>query len=217
MRAKKILWILLAVFVIGMIWLQDSGVSQEFFWTIYGVSVAALFIVLVAINQKELRTLQTELEQLRSIRSSNPQEYIKRLQQMLEGKKSRAVQALLMTELGAGYMASGDYEAAKRTLLAVPEKGLNVQVGQMYYTYLGLTLFHLDKEEAARKLMVLKAKEFSQAQNNPEIAPFYHMLQILCLLSEAKQQEARAYLARHPELEEQEDCQADMRLIQRKL
>ncbi len=88
MRAKKILWILLAVFVIGMIWLQDSGVSQEFFWTIYGVSVAALFIVLVAINQKELRTLQTELEQLRSIRSSNPQEYIKRLQQMLEGKKA---------------------------------------------------------------------------------------------------------------------------------
>ena len=124
---------------------------------------------------------------------------------------------MLLTQIGKGYMAKGDYETAKNRLLTVPPKGLNPVMAQEYYIMLGLTLFHLDKDEAARKLLVLKATDFDRARQNPEFAHYYHILQVLAMVSEANRTGARKYLAEHPELEEREDCKKEMKFIHQKL
>ena len=203
MKARKIYWALLLVFLIAAIWLQTTGALGEAFWGLYGIIIAGFFVGGVFVNKQYLQDLEKE------VKAMNPL--------LQQGQRSRAMQAMLLTQIGKGYMAKGDYETAKNRLLTVPPKGLNTVMAQEYYIMLGLTLFHLDKDEAARKLLVLKATDFERARQNPEFAHYYHILQVLAMVSEANRTGARKYLAEHPELEEREDCKKEMKFIHQKL
>ena len=208
MKARKIYWALLLVFLIAAIWLQTTGALGEAFWGLYGIIIAGFFVGGVFVNKQYLQDLEKEVKAMNPMLQQEPDKYIESMEKALQGQRSRAMQAMLLTQIGKGYMAKGDYETAKNRLLTVPPKGLNTVMAQEYYIMLGLTLFHLDKVEAARKLLVLKATEF---------AHYYYILQVLAMVSEANRTGARKYLAEHPELEEREDCKKEMKFIHQKL
>lgn len=217
MKAKKIYWALLLVFLIAAIWMQTTGVLGEAFWGLYGIIIAGFFVGGVFVNRQYLQDLEKEIRAMEPLMREEPDRYIASMEKALQGQRSRAMQAMLLIQIGKGYMAKSDYETAKNRLLTVPPKGLNPIMAQEYYIALALTLFHLEKDEAARKLLVLKATDFDRARQNPELAHFYHILQVLAMVSEANRTGARKYLAEHPELEEREDCKKDMKLIHQKL
>lgn len=217
MKARKIYWALLLVFLIAAIWLQTTGALGEAFWGLYGIIIAGFFVGGVFVNKQYLQDLEKEVKAMNPLMQQEPDKYIEAMEKALQGQRSRAMQAMLLIQIGKGYMAKGDYETAKNRLLTVPAKGLNTVMSQEYYIALGLTLFHLDKDEAARKLLVLKATDFDNARQNPELAHFYHILQVLALISEANRTGARKYLAEHPELEDREDCKTEMKFIHQKL
>ena len=217
MKARKIYWALLLVFLIAAIWLQTTGALGEAFWGLYGIIIAGFFVGCVFVNKQYLQDLEKEVKAKNPMLQQEPDKYIESMEKALQGQRSRAMQAMLLTQIGKGYMAKGDYETAKNRLLTVPPKGLNTVMAQEYYIMLGLTLFHLDKDEAARKLLVLKATDFDRARQNPEFAHYYHILQVLAMVSEANRTGARKYLAEHPELEEREDCKKEMKFIHQKL
>lgn len=217
MKARKIYWALLLVFLIAAIWLQTTGALGEAFWGLYGIIIAGFFVGGVFVNKQYLQDLEKEVKAMNPMLQQEPDKYIESMEKALQGQRIRAMQAMLLTQIGKGYMAKGDYETAKNRLLTVPPKGLNTVMAQEYYIMLGLTLFHLDKVEAARKLLVLKATDFERARQNPEFAHYYHILQVLAMVSEANRTGARKYLAEHPELEEREDCKKEMKFIHQKL
>ena len=212
MKARKIYWALLLVFLIAAIWLQTTGALGEAFWGLYGIIIAGFFVGGVFVNKQYLQDLEKEVKAMNPLLQQEPDKYIESMEKALQGQRSRAMQAMLLTQIGKGYMAKGDYETAKNRLLT-----LNTVMAQEYYIMLGLTLFHLDKDEAARKLLVLKATDFERARQNPEFAHYYHILQVLAMVSEANRTGARKYLAEHPELEEREDCKKEMKFIHQKL
>ena len=214
MKARKIYWALLLVFLIAAIWLQTTGALGEAFWGLYGIIIAGFFVGGVFVNKQYLQDLEKEVKAMNPLLQQEPDKYIESMEKALQGQRSRA---MLLTQIGKGYMAKGDYETAKNRLLTVPPKGLNTVMAQEYYIMLALTLFHLDKDEAARKLLVLKATDFERARQNPEFAHYYHILQVLAMVSEANRTGARKYLAEHSELEEREDCKKEMKFIHQKL
>ncbi len=217
MKARKIYWAFLLVFLIAAIWLQTTGALGEAFWGLYGIIIAGFFVGGVFVNRRYLQDLEKEVKEMNPLLEQEPDKYIDVMEKALQGQRSRAMQAMLLTQIGKGYMAKGDYETAKNRLLTVPPKGLNPVMAQEYYIMLGLTLFHLDKDEAARKLLVLKATDFDRARQNPEFAHYYHILQVLAMVSEANRTGARKYLAELPELEERDDCKKEMKFIHQKL
>lgn len=217
MKAKKIYWAVLLVFLIAAIWLKTTGVLGEAFWGLYSIIIAGFFVGGVFVNKRYLQDLEKEVKAMNPLMEREPDKYIEAMEKALQRQRSRAMQAMLLIQIGKGYMAKGDYETAKNRLLTVPPKGLNPVMAQEYYIMLGLTLFHLDKDEAARKLLVLKASDFDRARQNPEFVHYYHILQVLALVSEANRTGARKYLAEHPELEEREDCRKEMKFIHQKL
>ena len=170
MKARKIYWALLLVFLIAAIWLQTTGALGEAFWGLYGIIIAGFFVGGVFVNKQYLQDLEKEVKAMNPMLQQEPDKYIESMEKALQGQRSRAMQAMLLTQIGKGYMAKGDYETAKNRLLTVPPKGLNTVMAQEYYIMLALTLFHLDKDEAARKLLVLKATDFERARQNPEFA-----------------------------------------------
>lgn len=217
MKAKKIYWAVLGIFIAAMIVIESMGILGEDFWMLYGVIIAVFFVISIVISRKYLDELTQKLEKLEPLRLENPDAYIAEMEQLLKRERGKGIVALLLTNIGGGYMVKGDYETALEKLLTVPEKGLTQEMAQIYYVRLALTLFHLDKDEAARRLLSLKESTFTLARQNPKVSVEYHILQVLRYVSEVKRKEARDYLAAHPEILEKAECAADVKLIRQKL
>lgn len=219
MKSKIVYGVILLAVVAGVLLLQQTGALDESFWGVYGIVIMLLFVGNIFYNRKWMENMTKQVEEMKPLLQSNPKEYTEYMERCLQGKgrKNRVVMALLLIHIGAGYMAQGDYKTALEKLLTVPEKGLNSDTAQQYYVNLGLTLFHLEENDAACKLLRLKASYFHNIKANPQLAPYYHILQIMELIVEVKRKEARAYLMQHPELEQREDCKTEMKWIHQKL
>ena len=50
MKARKIYWAFLLVFLIAAIWLQTTGALGEAFWGLYGIIIAGFFVGGVSVN-----------------------------------------------------------------------------------------------------------------------------------------------------------------------
>lgn len=214
-------WIVVfVVLVLGI--LQANDVIQgDIFYVIYGILIAGFFILNVRNNQKALEQCVAALEEFKPLLYQDPDAYLQKLEEQYRSyphiRSNRSMLALLLTHIGMGYIEKEDAETALQKLLSVPEKGLNANFAPYYYIQLGRALFYADKPEAGCKLLVLKAKQFDQAKQNPELAHYYHILQILAMIADVKRKEARAYLMQHPELQQREDCKVDMKYINQKL
>lgn len=214
-------WIVVfVVLVLGI--LQANDVIQgDIFYVIYGILIAGFFILNVRNNQKDLEQCVAALEEFKPLLYQDPDAYLQKLEEQYRSyphiRSNRSMLALLLTHIGMGYIEKEDAETALQKLLSVPEKGLNANFAPYYYIQLGRALFYADKPEAGCKLLVLKAKQFDQAKQNPELAHYYHILQILAMIADVKRKEARAYLMQHPELQQREDCKVDMKYINQKL
>ena len=57
MKARKIYWALLLVFLIAAIWLQTTGALGEAFWGLYGIIIAGFFVGGVFVNKQYLQDL----------------------------------------------------------------------------------------------------------------------------------------------------------------
>ncbi len=219
MKSKIIYWLALLAVLIGMVWLHQTGMLGESFWGIYGIVIAIIFVSSIFFNRRWMEQMAKQTEEMKPLLQSNPKEYTAYMERCLRerGRKNRVVMAMLLNNIGAGYMAQGEYKTALEKLLTVPEKGLNEDTAQQYYINLCLTLFHLEENDAACKLLRLKAMHFQNAKNNPRLCAYYDILQILQMIADVKRKEAKAYLMKHPELEQREDCKTEIQFIHKKL
>lgn len=219
MKAKKIYWAALCIFIVVIIVLESMGNMGDEMWMLYGIVIALFFVIGINVNRKYLDELAGKLEVLETIRLDDPDTYLAEMEQYYQKEKNagKVMEAQLMTNIGSGYMAKGDYETAKDKLLTVPEKGLKGEVAQTYYTRLAMTLFHLDKDDAARKLLSLKEDHLTLARQNPKLSVEYHILQVMRYATDGRRKEAREYLTAHPEIIETPGHDADVKLMRRKL
>ena len=110
MKARKIYWAFLLVFLIAAIWLQTTGALGEAFWGLYGIIIAGFFVGGVFVNRRYLQDLEKEVKEMNPLLEQEPDKYIDAMEKALQGQRSRAMQAMLLTQIGKGYMAKGDYE-----------------------------------------------------------------------------------------------------------
>lgn len=219
MKARKIYAAALCIFIVAIIVLESMGNMGDEMWMLYGVIIALFFVIGINVNRKSMEELAGKLEELEAKRLEDPDTYIAEMEKYYqqEKNKGKAMETMLMTNISSGYMAKGDYETAMQKLLTVPEKGLKGERAQIYYTRLAMTLFHLDKDDAARKLLSLKEDHLTLARQNPKLSVEYHILQVMRYATDGRRKDAREYLAAHPEIEEHPEYSADLKLMHRKL
>lgn len=95
MKARKIYWALLLVFLIAAIWLQTTGALGEAFWGLYGIIIAGFFVGGVFVNKQYLQDLEKEVKAMNPLLQQEPDKYIESMEKALQGQRSRAMQAML--------------------------------------------------------------------------------------------------------------------------
>lgn len=221
MKLKKIWFAVLVVFMMMCLWLKNTGMTNEKFWGLYSIGIAIWFLGAVVINQRWMKEFYKELEAKTPLLQSNPDQYIKELEEMLEGKKSPMIIAVLINNIGAGYMHKKEYETARQKLLTVPEKGIKGFLAPIYYTNLAQALYCSGKEDAFLKLLVLKVKDLEMykemAKNNVDWQANAMSLDLYRMLAEGQKKEVKKILAEHPEWEQDENWKNELDIIKERL
>lgn len=221
MKLKKLWFAVLVVFMMMCLWFKNTGMEQGQFWGLYGIGIAIWFLGAVVINQKWLKAFYQEIDAKTPLFKENPDQYIKEMEEMLEGKKSPMLIAMLINNIGAGYMQKKEYETARQKLLTVPEKGLKGSIAPIYYANLAQALYCSGKEDAFLKLLVLKVKELDMfqkmAKENPAWQVMVTSMDLYRMLAEGQKAEVKKILAEHPEWKQDENWKNELEVIKQRL
>lgn len=143
----------------------------------------ALWLALIAgallcVNAIWFRQLVKAVDGLGPLQVTDPDQYIQKLNALLEGQKSRTLQDIRLINLGAAYAAKKDYQSVKHTLEQAETARLNPALKCPYYMNLATTLFFLQETDAALSVMDAQKSLFDEHREDERTAQTIALLYI---------------------------------------
>lgn len=214
----RILWwicIIVIAFAVGIV-CGAMELDREKTMLVTGVFAAVIILSGFVINQLWYRSFCKMLLGYEEIlkEQHNPDLYIEKQKELLAGKKSQQIIAMLCINICCGYCEKGDYTTAKQYLMKINPKKIYGVLRAVYWADLAYTHFYLQESEEAMLILQENKEQFDKFGKTEALGGIIAVLEIFALYYSGERDSAKSTLKIKKEEWKGEDTRKDFAYLE---
>ena len=197
MKIRIIWWCCVAIsyLMLGIIseaFNMSKNIRNALFWFMFVIVILSWYII----NQIWYKQFLKKVNALTPIleKENNPDKYIKENLELLHGKKSMQIIAILNLNICDAYCRKGDYEKAKESLMNIKESKIYGGLKILYLIDLAFVYFSLNENENAINILNTNRKNIEKWKENEHLGPPISIVMILELIANKQRDKAKELL-----------------------